>query len=249
MKISVVTVTYNSAATVAYALRSVAQQAWPDVEHIVVDGASTDRTMAIVQREGARVAKAISEPDEGIYDAMNKGLSLTTGDVVAFLNSDDRYADANVLAEVAAEFDSSAYDFVYGDIHMVNAAGRVVRTWRTTEVPVDGLSGTQIPHPALFVRRHLLTQLAPAFDPTYRICADIKQQLILVNKLRARGRYLRRPLVTMSIGGTSTSGLRNYLISWKEARRAYNEVVGSGGGWYTLKKVLWKLRGLRPYGD
>src|SRR5580658_7801579 len=101
MKISVITVCYNSAATIADTLDSVANQSWPDVEHIVIDGASTDGTRDIVKSRGVRVARFVSEPDKGIYDAKNKGIALATGDVIALLNADDRYAHADVLAHVA----------------------------------------------------------------------------------------------------------------------------------------------------
>src|SRR5262249_10159775 len=146
-------VSYNSAATIADTLRSVAAQQHPDVEHLIVDGASKDDTMAIVRREGAHVARAVSEPDKGIYDAMNKGLAMASGDLVAFLNSDDRYADPQVLSDVAKAYEAGACDYVYGDLQMVNRSGQVVRDWKTGEVPAGGLRGTQIPHPVLFVRR------------------------------------------------------------------------------------------------
>jgi glycosyltransferase len=247
MKFSVVTVCFNSATTIADTLRSVATQTHPDVEHIVVDGASRDATMEVVRREGSHVAQFVSEPDNGIYDAMNKGLFLATGDVVAFLNSDDRYADASVLSDVATAFATEGCDYVYGDIQMVNEAGRLVREWKTGTVPAEGLTDSQIPHPALFVRRPLLAGITPPFDPSYRISADLKQQLILVNKLRARGAYLRRSLAVMRMGGASTGGLSNYVAGWRESTRAFNEVHGKGGCWYTIKKVFSKLRGVRLF--
>ena len=201
--------------------------------------------MEVVRREGSHVAQVVSEPDNGIYDAMNKGLFLATGDVVAFLNSDDRYADGSVLSDVATAFETMDCDYVYGDIQMVNETGQLVRDWRTGTVPPEGLKDSQIPHPALFVRRPLLVGITPPFDTSYLISADLKQQLIFVNKLRAKGLYLRRVLSVMRIGGASTGGLQNYVAGWRESRRAFNEVLGTGGVWYTIKKVLLKLRGVR----
>jgi glycosyltransferase involved in cell wall biosynthesis len=243
--ISIITASYNSAATIANTLRSVRSQKHEYCEHIIIDGASKDDTLAIVQHEGRHVARVVSEPDNGIYDAMNKGLALATGDLVGFLNSDDAYADEAVLSDVALCFAEGNVDYVYGDIQMLNEAGAVVRHWQTGHIPAEGLWNTQIPHPALFVKRSLLNALNPAFDPSYRISADLKQQLILINKLGARGAYIKRPLTLMSIGGTSTGGLRSYAAGWRESARAYNEVFGGGGWWYTFKKVASKVRGIR----
>jgi glycosyltransferase involved in cell wall biosynthesis len=244
-KVSIVTVCFNSAKTIAQTLASVANQLGVEQEHIIVDGGSTDATMTIVRELGSTVSRSISEPDRGIYDAMNKGLDLATGDLIAFLNSDDRYADANVLAEVVAAFDSGRCDFVYGDLQMINNDGQVVRHWKTGDIPATGLAGTQIPHPVLFIRRQLLSQLKPAFDPSYRISADLKQQLILINKMRAKGVYVRRPLALMSMGGASTAHLSGYMAGWRETVRAYNEIFGGGGWWFTAKKVTSKVSSLR----
>jgi glycosyltransferase involved in cell wall biosynthesis len=245
MKISVITVCYNSADTIGHTMRSVREQTHENIEHIVIDGDSKDNTLAVVQREGQHVAQLVSAPDKGIYDAMNKGLAIATGDLVGFLNSDDSYADEAVLLDVAQCFAAGNVDYVYGDIQMLNEAGEVVRHWQTGDIPAEGLWNTQIPHPALFVRRSLLNSLSPAFDPSYRISADLKQQLILINKLDARGAYIKRPLTLMSIGGASTGGLHSFMAGWKESARAYNEVFGGGGWWYTVKKVASKVRGIR----
>jgi len=244
-KISVITVSFNSAKTIAATLRSVASQSGVAREHIVVDGGSTDATMEIVRQHGSHVAHAVSEPDQGIYDAMNKGLAMSSGDLVGFLNSDDCYIDRAVLSDVAAAYEASTADFVYGDLEMVNQDGRVVRYWKTGEIPAGGLTATQIPHPVLFVRRSLLHRITPAFDPSYRISADLKQQLILINKMRATGIYVRRPLTRMSLGGASTAALSGYFSGWRETARAYNEIFGRGGWWYTAKKVSSKIPSLR----
>lgn len=247
MKISVVTVAYNSAETISATLESVATQTHQDVEHIVIDGASTDGTLAVVRRHGGHVAHTVSEPDRGIYDAMNKGLALATGDVIGFLNSDDAYADRQVLTDIAGAATAAGptCGFFYGDIVMVDEQDRVVRHWKTGERATHGLAGRQIPHPAFFARRELLTRIEPAFDPTLRIAADLKQQLILINQMRVRGRYVPRVLVKMRLGGTSTGSIGSYIDGWKESVRAYDDVFGRGGHWFTMRKVLSKLAGLR----
>ncbi len=122
MKISIVTVSYNSELTIGDTLRSVATQSHPDVEHIVVDGASRDSTLEIVHRDGAHVTKVLSEPDQGIYDAMNKGLRLATGDLVGFLNADDMLADRDAVARLAASAGRASADAVFGDLVYVRAA-------------------------------------------------------------------------------------------------------------------------------
>ena len=156
MKISIITVTWNSAATVTDTLRSVNSQTHPNVEHIVVDGGSTDATIEIVRAEGKRVVKLVSEADDGIYDAMNKGLSLATGDVVGLINSDDFYASPEAVAKVAAAFADPNVDAVYADLCYVaqDDVKRIVRYWRSTPFePGLFARGWAPPHPTLFVRR------------------------------------------------------------------------------------------------
>jgi glycosyltransferase len=249
MKISIITVAYNSESTIGATLESVATQTHCDVEHLVIDGVSTDSTLEVVRLKGTHLAKVVSEPDHGIYDAMNKGLALATGELVGFLNSDDIYADTRVLSDIADLAISGGYKcgFIYGDILMVDIEGRTVRNWKTGFLKAGRLAGRQIPHPAFFVRRELLNTIQPAFDPTLRIASDLKQQLILINKLGIQGRYLPRPLVRMLLGGTSTASLGSYVNGWKESARAYNDVFGRGGHWFTVLKVLSKLGGLRRF--
>jgi glycosyltransferase involved in cell wall biosynthesis len=243
--ISVVTVCFNSAKTIASTLRSVAAQSHGDREHIIIDGGSSDETLAIVRRHGAGVSRVISEPDRGVYDAMNKGVALANGDLVGFLNSDDCYADHEVLADVARAFAGSRVEFVYGDLDMIGRGNQLVRRWRTGELPRGRLTGMHIPHPVLWVRRDVLSQLSPPFDLNYPQAADVKQQLLLVNKLHARGAYVPRPLVRMRTGGISTAGLLTYVRGWRESARAYNEIHGGGGWRFAARKFSSKIQGLR----
>jgi glycosyltransferase involved in cell wall biosynthesis len=244
MKASIVTVSFNSASTIVDTLQSVASQSHPDVEHVVIDGGSRDGTVELVQRHGSRVGPFVSERDAGTYDAMNKGLARASGAFVGFLNSDDVYQDEHVIAEVARTFERGV-DFVYGDIEFVDAGGHVVRQWRAGALRGGRLGYRQLPHPAFFVRREWLARLNPAFDHTMRIASDLKQQLILIDKLGATGAYIERPLVRMRVGGASTANLASLWAGWRESRRAYNEVFGHGGWWYTVAKVSTKLGGVR----
>ena len=245
MKISIITVCRNSAKTIARTLDSVAMQRYPNIEHLVIDGASTDDTLAVIKGNQRHITSFISEPDEGIYNAMNKGFSLASGDIVAFLNSDDAYIDVEVLSDVMKVFEFHSVDFVYGDLLMVDENGLICRDWRSGPIPDAGLNGSQIPHPVFFVKRSLLAKVIPVFDESYRIAADLKQQLIIINIFNAKGFYIKRPLVRMALGGASTSGLKSYISGWIESRRAYNEVIGRGGTSYTIRKVFSKLKDVR----
>jgi glycosyltransferase involved in cell wall biosynthesis len=247
LKISVVTVTWNSVQALQSCLNSVANQSYINLEHIVVDGVSTDGTLDVISKNIERIDIFVSERDCGIYDALNKGFKLATGDVVGILHSDDIYYDNCVLHRVANEFKDASVDYVYGDIQMINDEGCQARYWKAGPLPDGKIVSTQIPHPSLFISRKLIQQLSPVFDSTYKISADLKQQIIFANILRAKGSYVPLPLVKMRIGGTSTKNLKAYMDGWKESRRAWNEVHGFGGGWYVIKKVFSKLRGLNSH--
>jgi glycosyltransferase len=245
MKFSVITPTYNSASSVKETIRSVAIQNYPDVEHLIVDGLSTDKTLEVIESNASSTLFCVSEKDQGIYDAMNKGFSRSSGDVVSFLNSDDVYCDENVLTDVALVMEDDSIDFVFGDISMVSATSKIYRVWQSDEKCRQLISGSQIPHPALFVRRTVLEKLNPPFDSSLKISADLKQQLIFVNKMRCKGEYIPRILVTMALGGASTGSIGGYITGWNESARVYNEVFGRGGILFTARKVASKLKGLK----
>jgi glycosyltransferase involved in cell wall biosynthesis len=245
IKISVVTATWNSIRTLQDCIDSVCSQTYQNREHVVVDGVSTDGTLGLINQNSDRIDIFESEPDNGIYDALNKGFRLATGDVVGILHSDDYYYDDSILERVALEFEDPSVDYVYGDIQIINTEGRQLRYWKAGPLADGKIRSTQIPHPSLFLSRNLIDRLATPFDTSYKISADLKQQIIFANILRAKGAYIHSPLVKMRIGGTSTANFQAYLDGWKESRRAWNEVYGNGGGMYVLKKVFSKLKGLR----
>jgi glycosyltransferase involved in cell wall biosynthesis len=244
MKFSIITPCYNSEITIAKTLDSICNQKYKNFEHIIIDGGSTDGTASIVHSRRSKNLIFFSESDDGIYDAMNKGFSHSSGDVVCFLNSDDFYIDDNVLLDVHAAFLNENLDFVYGDLLMVDSKGVVKRTWITGDDCSYLLNGRQIPHPVLFVRRDVLLKIDPVFDSSYKIAADLKQQLIFVNKFHSTGFYIKRPLTVMRLGGASTRGFLSYAQGWIESRRAYNETFGSGGLLFTIRKTVSKLSGL-----
>ena len=230
MKITIITVSYNSAATISDTMHSVVRQTYPDIEHIVVDGGSSDDTVAIVRAEGSRVTRIVSEPDRGIYDAMNKGLHLAHGDVIGFINSDDFYASSDALANVAAAFADPAVDACYGDLCYVkqDEVASVVRYWRSSVFrPGLFLRGWCPPHPTLFVRRNVYDRFG-AFDLQYRIASDIELMIRFLEVHRVNTRYLPQVLVTMRMGGTTNR-------SWANILHQNCEI------WHALKK-----HGLRP---
>jgi len=244
MKVSIVTVTKNSAKTIERTVKSVLLQGDSDVEHVIKDAGSNDNTLGIALTINPSVIGS-TQFDIGIYDAMNQGYSISTGEIVAFLNSDDYYIDSDVISDVINAFHQFDCDFVYGDITMRSASGIVLREWKSGMIGDIGLVGSQIPHPGIFIKRRVLDQLVLPFDPTYRISADLKQQLLIINKFKLKGHYLNRSLVVMEIGGESTSSFISYIRGWRESARAYNEVIGSGGNLFVIRKVLSKLQGVR----
>lgn len=218
---SLITVCWNSSATIEDTLRSVAAQTYPSIEHIIVDGGSSDGTMSIVGRF-PHVAKAVSERDRGIYDAMNKGIRMSTGEIIGTINADDFYAAADVLARVAAVFEDPTIDVCYGDLCYVGArdATRIIRYWRSSKFE-PGLYqyGWCPPHPTFFVRRSVYDRLGK-YDLSYKIAADVDLTMRYLVKHGVRSRYLPHVLVKMRVGGTTNKSLRNIVKQNLEIWRA-----------------------------
>jgi glycosyltransferase involved in cell wall biosynthesis len=243
MKITVITVCFNSARTIADTLRSVAHQDYGSVEHVVVDGASQDETLAVISRTPNRVSRLISEPDRGIYDAMNKGLAMATGEVVGFLNSDDVYADSGALSKVAASLSVSSVDACYGDIVFVAADNpeRMVRYWRAGEyAPGRIAKGWMPPHPTFFARRSAY-ELTGGFDPSYRLQGDYEMAIRLLEKQKLRVAYLPETLVRMRMGGASNSSIGNVIRGNQEAYRAAKTHGLATSPLFMVRKVLSRI--------
>lgn len=203
MKVSIVTVCFNSAFTIADTVQSVLDQRYEHIEHVIIDGGSTDGTQEVVGRYNGRIKKFISEPDRGIYDAMNKGLRLVTGDVVAFLNADDVYASPNVIGDVVSAMHKGHTDGVYGDLVYVGRhdPNRIVRYWLAgTYRPRAFYQGWVPPHPTFFCRTSVYRELG-GFDPAYRIAGDFELMLRFIEKNGIDVRYIPKPLVRMRAGG------------------------------------------------
>lgn len=221
-KISIITVCYNSAATIGDTLRSVAAQTHKNIEHIVIDGKSKDETLNVIARDGAHVARVVSEPDKGIYDAMNKGLALATGDVIGFINADDFYALPTTLATVAAAFDATSADSCYGDLCYVQQedTGQVVRYWKSSDfVPRAFEKGWCPPHPTFFVRRRIYEEFG-GFSLDYAVAADVELMARFLEVKRISHHYIPEVLVKMRMGGVSNRSLRGVVRQNLEVKRA-----------------------------
>lgn len=237
MKISVITAVYNNRDTIAQALDSALAQDHVDVELIVIDGGSTDGTLEILQGYADRLAVLVSEPDRGIYDALNKGIAQASGEVVGFLHSDDVFAEAGVLSRIGAAFADPKVDAAYGDLLYVKKddPSRVVRTWRAAKFSRSKLArGWMPPHPTFYVRRSVYEQLG-GYDTAYRIAADYDFVLRLLGRGGVRAAYIPEVLVKMRVGGASNRSLKNIL---RKSREDYRALRNSGVG--GLRALAWK---------
>ena len=228
MRISVITVCYNAASTLKDAVDSVLDQvpageAPFELEYIVVDGGSTDGTLDLLASYSERIATLISEPDQGLYDAMNKGVQAATGDVVAILNADDVYASTNVLASVADTFRDSGAEAVYGDLHYVAAddLSQVIRRWKAgAYAPGAFRRGWMPPHPALFVRRACYHRWG-LFTLALRSAADYELMLRFIHRHGMTLAYLPETLVLMRAGGISNASPNHRIRAHREDWKAW----------------------------
>lgn len=228
MKVSVITATWNSGATLRDTLESVLRQTYPDIEHIIVDGGSTDDTMALVKEYESQYngrLRYICEPDKGIYDAMNKGIHIATGNVVGILNSDDFYTSDNAVETIAQRIECDDVDAVYGDIHYVNVSdlNKCVRYYSSRPFRRWWMRFGFMPaHPSFYCRREVYVKYG-AFDISYKVAADFENllRLIFVNKIKTA--YIPKDFVTMRTGGASSSGIRSHKQIMKDHLRALKE--------------------------
>ena len=224
LKISIITGTYNSALTISDTLKSIQIQSYSNIEHIIVDGASKDNTLKIVSKF-SHVAKVISEPDQGIYDAMNKGIKAAKGDIIGILNSDDFYAHERVLENVINKMESQNVDSLYGDLVFVkpNKTNEVVRYWKSkTQTDRGWERGWMPPHPTFFLRKKVYEKYGN-FDLDFKSAADYELMLRVLYKNKISTTYLPQILVYMRTGGQSTANLRNRVLANKEDELAWEK--------------------------
>ena len=230
MKVSILTVVYNGAATIRHSIESVLGQDYPDIEYIIVDGNSKDGTQDIVRSYGDKIARFLSEPDAGIYDAMNKGIQLATGDVIGILNADDFYAYPSVVSEVAGVLATSNADASYGDLEYIDANDATVvrRKWVSGAYKVGAfLNGWMPPHPTFFVRKEVY-HTHGHFRLDLGSAADYELMLRFVHRENIKLAYLPKVLVKMRAGGVSNSTFKNRIAANQNDRLA------------------WKINNLKP---
>jgi glycosyltransferase len=235
MKISIITACRNSEATIETAIRSVLEQSGIDLEYIIIDGASSDNTLRIIDRYRDRISKIISEKDSGIYFALNKGVSLATGDVVGLLHSDDFYSGPSILSKVINLFSQTGCDAVYGDLQYVdrNNTDKVIRNWKSGACRENiFLSGWMPPHPAFFVKRDCYNKYG-LFNTDFKSAADYELMLRFIHKQKIKVSYLPEVIVKMRVGGKSNRTLLNRIKANLEDRKAW-KVNGLKPGWLTL---------------
>lgn len=213
IKITIVTVCCNSAATIRDTLESVAAQSHKNVEHIVIDGGSTDGTLDVIHEWKKHPVRLVSEPDRGIYDAMNKGIRLATGDIIGILNSDDMYYDSDVLESVSAVMADASIDACYSDLIYVdkNNLQKIIRYWKSC-VFKKGLfsKGWMPPHPTFFVRR-LIYEKYGLFDLNYTLAADVELLARFLERFRIRAVYIPKIFIKMRFGGVSNNSVVNII--------------------------------------
>lgn len=246
VKITVITVSYNSAATIADTVRSVASQSHSEVEHLVIDGWSADGTVQMAEAHRHPNLVLSSEPDKGIYDAMNKGLSRATGEVIGFLNADDFYADTNVLARVAKVFeDDPSVEACFGDLVYVSEDNsKIVRYWKSRPYEKGSFALGWCPaHPTFYIRRSALERLGQ-FDLTYWLAADIEFMMRYLERGAVRSAYIPSVQVRMRVGGVTNQSLRNILQQNREIFHALrkNQVAHNAVSFWTHKVAnrLWQ---------
>lgn len=230
MKVSIITVVFNSKNTIEHTIESVLSQNYKNIEYIIIDGGSTDGTVDIIKKYENRLAYWVSEPDDGLYDAMNKGIKAATGDIVGILNSDDIYADGSVIEETVNIISKEKVDTCYGDLVYVDKDNtkNVIRYWNSGNFLRDRFKrGWMPPHPTFFVRREIYQKYG-LFNTNFPIAADYELMLRFLYKSGCSTAYIPKVLVKMRTGGNSSPSLANTIKANIECYRA------------------WKVNGLNP---
>lgn len=240
MKVSIITIAYNSEETIEDTIKSVVEQSYTNIEYIIIDGGSKDGTLGIVDRYKDGISKIVSEPDKGIYDAMNKGVNSATGDLVGILNSDDLYAHPDVVSKVVTSIGDK--DGLYADLVYVDRENtdQVTRYWKSGEYQSGAFKkGWMPPHPTFFVRKSCYEQFG-TYSLELRSAADYELMLRFIHKNQISLAYLPETIIKMRVGGQSNVTLKNRLAANKEDRMAW-KMNGLNPGLATVRKPLSKL--------
>lgn len=242
-KISLITVTLNSGKTLRDTIESVFLQSYPNIEYILVDGLSMDNTVDIIRKYESQFnghMHWISEKDKGLYDAMNKGISIATGDIIGILNSDDLFMDSDVLQDVANSFDEDT-DAILGNLYFVkpNDVNSIVRTWRGSPYK-SCRTGWHPAHPTFYVRREIYERYG-LFDTSFDVSADFELMLRFIEKFHIRTKYMDRYMVKMRVGGESTGSLKNIIRGNRNIMRAFKKNKISVSPLYPIMRLFPKV--------
>lgn len=224
MKISIITVCYNSALTIDKTIQSVAAQTYKKIEYIIVDGNSKDGTIDKIKKYPTVITKFISEPDKGLYDAMNKGIAMATGEVIGLINSDDLFCDDKAIEKVMDVFNSDAsLDAVYADLYYVSQfdTDKIIRKWVTGKQR-NFSSGWHPAHPTLYIKKKVYEKFGD-FDLSFRLASDFEIMLRFLDKYKIKATYLKEPLVKMRLGGETNKSLSNIYKQNVECIRAFKK--------------------------
>jgi glycosyltransferase involved in cell wall biosynthesis len=209
LKISLITVCFNAENTINQCIQSVLGQNFKNIEYIIIDGGSTDNTIHIINKYKHKINIFLSEPDAGIYDAMNKGIKLAGGDIIGMLNADDSFADDNVLGVIAEAFKQSNAQIIYGDLDFVNAQGSIIRKWRSGQYSQGIFNwGWMPPHPTFYCNRELFHQFG-FYSLEYGTAADYELMLRFMHHNSIKALYIKKVLIGMKIGGISNKSFGN----------------------------------------
>lgn len=225
LKVSIITVSYNSVKTISDTIKSVLSQLYPNIQYIIIDGSSTDGTIELVKSFGKSISKFVSEPDNGIYDAINKGIRLATGNIVGIINSDDFFYDNNVIERVVESFKENEIDAVFGDAQFVDPikTSKIVRYYSSKYFKTGKFKYGFMPaHPSFYVKRELFEKLG-YYKVDYKIAADFELLLRFLYINRIKYKYLEIPFLSMRIGGVSNKSILSKYILNKEIYRACKE--------------------------
>lgn len=252
MKISIITPTFNSETTIADTIDSIVRQNYKNIEYIIIDGASSDKTLEIVSRYKTTIPiTIISEPDKGIYDAMNKGIARATGDIVGILNSDDFFHTDTTLDLVATAFTNTAHvDAVYGDLLYIDQykKDKVTRIWKSGSYDRRKLqNGWMMPHPTFFVRNSIYKKIQPWFRLTLPIAADYELMFRMLYLHTISVSYIPHILVTMRRGGNSGRNIRNRFKGWSELRQSWKINGCKVPRLFITRRILHKLFQFIPF--
>ena len=234
MKVSIITATFNSEDTIEDAVKSVHSQTYKNIEHIIIDGSSTDRTIQIIKKYKDKIAKIVSEPDKGIYDALNKGINNASGEIICFLHADDIYAGDTIIEKAVMLFSEKQSDSIYGDLQYVakENTSKIIRYWKSGNFTYSKLKkGWMPPHPTFFVKKKIYDKFG-LFDTDFKIAADYDIILRFLGKHRISTAYFPEVMIKMRIGGESNKSFKNILKKMKEDVRALKK--NKTGNWHTV---------------